>query len=201
MPGRWVKPWSGPWSSCWHCLWCLWTSVGSETCSNQLSMVKNKYLDTKINLLQCQGAELHIDVALDHVVEIVLVVDVHWGVLKPVPINSAWSKTYIWTPRSTFHDARELSYTLKWLWTLLLALLVVLGTSGCSETCYNQLSMVKNLYLDTKINLLWCHRAELHNFPNIRVSGTFPGLPSHFWRYLEIKKVAPNLVSCRSRCI
>ena len=110
-------------------------------------------------------------------------------------------KTYIWTPRSTFYDARELSYTLKWLWTLLLALLVVLGTSGSSETCYNQLSMVKNLYLDTKINLLWCHRAELHNFPNIRVSGTFPGLPSHFWRSLEIKKVAPNLVSCRSRCI
>ena len=76
-----------------------------------------------------------------------------------------------------------------------------LGTSGSSETCSNQLSMVKNLYLDTKINLLWCQGAELHNFPNIRVSGTFPGLPSHFWRSSDIKKVAPNLVSCRSRCI
>ena len=29
-------------------------------------MFKNIYLDTKINLLQCQGAELHLEVALDH---------------------------------------------------------------------------------------------------------------------------------------
>ena len=111
MPGRWVTPWSGPWSSCWHCLWCLWTSVGSETCSNQLSMVKNKYLDTKINLLQCQGAELHIDVALDHVVAIVVGVGASLAVLNHVLVNSAWSKTYIWTPRSTFYDARKLSYS------------------------------------------------------------------------------------------
>ena len=40
-------------------------------------MVKNIYLDIKIKLLQCQGAELHLKVALDHVVEIVLVVGVH----------------------------------------------------------------------------------------------------------------------------
>ena len=126
MPGRWVTPWSGPWPSCWHCLWCLWTSVGSETCSNQLSMVKNKYLDTKINLLQCQGAELHIEVALDHVVAIVVGVGVSLEVLNPVLVNSAWSKTYIWTPRSAFYNAMELSYSLKWPWTLLLALLLML---------------------------------------------------------------------------
>ena len=38
---------------------------------------------------------------------------VHQAVLKPVTINSAWSKTYIWTLRSTFYDARELSYTIS----------------------------------------------------------------------------------------
>ena len=65
-------------------------------------MVKNIYLATKIKLLQCQGAELHLEVALDHVVGIV--VGVHRVVLKPVPINSAGSKTCIWTPRSTFHE-------------------------------------------------------------------------------------------------
>ena len=126
LPGSWVTPWSGPRSCCWHCFWCWCPSDSSETCSNQLRMVKNIYLDTKINLLWCQGAELHIEVALDHVVGIVVVVGVHLTVLKPVPINSAWSKTYIWTPRSTFYDSRELSYTLKWPWTLLLALLLVL---------------------------------------------------------------------------
>ena len=36
---------------------------------------------------------------------------VHLTFLKPVPINPAWSKTFIWTPRSTFYDTRELSYT------------------------------------------------------------------------------------------
>ena len=51
------------------------------------------YLDTKINLLQCHGAELHLKVALDHVVGIVVGVGVHLAVLKPVPVNSAWSKT------------------------------------------------------------------------------------------------------------
>ena len=93
-------------------------------------MVKNIYLDIKINLLQCQGAELHLEVALDHDVCIVVGVGVHLTVLKPVPINSAWSKTYIWTLRSTFYNVRELSYTLKWAWTLLLALLLVLVYIG-----------------------------------------------------------------------
>ena len=59
-------------------------------------MVKNIYLDTKINLLLCQGPGFHLEVALDHVVAIVVgVVGVHLAVLKPVPINSAWSKTHI----------------------------------------------------------------------------------------------------------
>ena len=61
-------------------------------------MIKNIYLDTKIYLLRCQEAELHLEVALDHVVGIVVgvvCVGVHLAVLKPVPINSAWSKTYI----------------------------------------------------------------------------------------------------------
>ena len=89
-------------------------------------MVKNIYLDTKINILRCQGAESHLEVGLDPIVGIVVGVGVHWAVLKPVPIYSAWSKTYIWTPRSTFYDARELSYTLKWLWTMLLPLFLVL---------------------------------------------------------------------------
>ena len=92
-------------------------------------MVKNIYLDIKINLLQCQGAELHLEVALDHVVGIVVgvvCVGVHLEVLKPVPVNSVWSKTFIWTPRSTFYDSQEPSYTLKWPWTMLLAVLLVL---------------------------------------------------------------------------
>ena len=93
-------------------------------------MVKNIYLDTKINLLRCQGAELHLEVALDPVVSIIDGVGVHRAVLKPVSINSAWSKTYILTPRSTLCDVRELSYTLKWLWFLLLSSLVVLGYIG-----------------------------------------------------------------------
>ena len=56
-------------------------------------MVKNIYLDTKINLLRCQGAELYLDVALDHVVGIVGGIGVNLTILKPVPINSEWSKT------------------------------------------------------------------------------------------------------------
>ena len=52
--------------------------------------------------------------ALDPLVSIVDGVGVHWAVLKPVPINSAWSKTYSLTLRSTLNDVRELSYTLKW---------------------------------------------------------------------------------------
>ena len=79
-------------------------------------MVKNIYMDTKINLLQCQEGKLHLEVALDHVVG----VGVYLAVLKPVPVKSAWSKSYIWTPRSTFNDARELSYIWKWPWTMLL---------------------------------------------------------------------------------
>ena len=35
-------------------------------------------------------------------------------------------KTYIWTPRSIFYYARELSYTLKWPWTMLLKLFLLL---------------------------------------------------------------------------
>ncbi len=130
MPGSWFTPWSGYGPCCWHCSWCWCTSGSSETSSNQLSMVKNIYLDTKINLLRWKGAELHLEVAMVHVVGIVLGVGVHRAVLKPVPINSGWSKTYIWTPRTTFYDARELSYTLKWLWTMLLALLLVLVYIG-----------------------------------------------------------------------
>ena len=126
MPGSWVTPWCGPGSCCWHSWWCWCTSGSSETCSNQLNMVKNIYLDTKINLLRCQAAELHLDVVQDHVVSIVVGVGVHLAVLKPVPINSAWWKTYIWTPKSTFYNAMELSYTLKWPWTMLMALLLVL---------------------------------------------------------------------------
>ena len=87
MKESWVAPWSGSGPSCWHCSWCWCTSSSSETSSNQLRMVKNIYLDTKNNLLRCQGAELHLEVALDHVVGIVVGVGVHWSVLKPVPIN------------------------------------------------------------------------------------------------------------------
>ena len=56
---------------------------GSETCFNQLIMVKNIYLDTKINLLRCQGAELHLEVALDPVISIGVVVGVNLIVRKP----------------------------------------------------------------------------------------------------------------------
>ena len=150
---------------------------------------------------------------MDPVVDIVYGVGVLLTVLKSVRINSGWSKIYMWTQRSTFYDARELSYTLKWPWTMLLTLLLVLVyiwqfwnlfqstqhgqkhisghqdqpsmmpgswvtpwsgsgpccwpccwcwcTSGGSETCSNQLSMFKNIYLDTKINPLQCQGAEL----------------------------------------
>ena len=50
---------------------------------------------------------------LDHDVGIVVGIGVNLPILKPVPINSEWSKTYICTPRTIFYDARELSYTLK----------------------------------------------------------------------------------------
>ena len=46
----------------WHCSWCWCTSVSSVTSFNQISIVKNIYLDTKINLLQCKWAELHLEV-------------------------------------------------------------------------------------------------------------------------------------------
>ena len=52
MSGCWVTSWSG----CGLCCWC--TLGSSVTCSNQLSMVKNIYMDTKINLLWCKWAEL-----------------------------------------------------------------------------------------------------------------------------------------------
>ena len=44
-------------------------------------MVKNIYLATKTKLLQCQGVELHLEVALDHIVGIVLGVGEHLTVL------------------------------------------------------------------------------------------------------------------------
>ena len=99
-------------------------------------MVKYIYLDSKINLLQCHGAELHPEVALDHVDGIVVGVGVHGAVIKPVPIKSACSKTYIWTPRSTFYNVWELSYTLKWPW----AMLLVYQTSAASPTLYQALT-------------------------------------------------------------
>ena len=56
-------------------------------------MVKNIYLDTKINILRCQGAELHLEVGLDPVVG--LGVGVHWEVLKPV-VGIVVVSLYIW---------------------------------------------------------------------------------------------------------
>ena len=50
--------------------------------------------------------ELNLEVALDPVVGIVVGVGVHVTVLKPVPINSAWPKTYIWTSKSSSYNAR-----------------------------------------------------------------------------------------------
>ena len=38
-----------------------------------INSVKNVYLDTKINLLRCQGADLHIEVGPDPVVALLLV--------------------------------------------------------------------------------------------------------------------------------
>ena len=49
-------------------------------------MVKTIYLDTKINLLQCHESELHLEVAMDHVIG---GVGVHLAVLKCVPVNTA----------------------------------------------------------------------------------------------------------------
>ena len=44
----------------WTLLLELCTFDSSETCSNQLSMVKTIYMDTKINPFLWQGADLHI---------------------------------------------------------------------------------------------------------------------------------------------
>ena len=74
---------------------------------------------------------LHLKMALDPVVVIIDGVGVHRAVLKPVPINSAWSKTYILTQKSTFYNVRELSYTLKkWPWTMLSAHVTYLTLYG-----------------------------------------------------------------------
>ena len=89
MPGSWVTSWSGPGPCCWQFCWRWCTSGSSETCSSQLSIVKNRYLDTKIYLLWCQEAEVHLEVALDYVLGSVVAVGVHLAVLKPVPVNSA----------------------------------------------------------------------------------------------------------------
>ena len=51
----------------------------------------------KIYLLRCQEAKLHLEVAIDHVIGSVVGVGVHLLVLKHVPVNSAWSKTNMWT--------------------------------------------------------------------------------------------------------
>ena len=61
----------------------------SETCSNQLSMVKNIYMYIKIILLTlyCPGAELHLEVAQHSFVGIVFGVSVHLTFI------------YIWTPK------------------------------------------------------------------------------------------------------
>ena len=71
--------------------------------------------------------------ALHHVDGIVVGVDgigVHVAHLKSGPVNSAWSKTYIWTPKVSFYNVRDLSYTLKWNWTMLL----VYQSSAASPT-------------------------------------------------------------------
>ena len=60
-------------------------------------------MSTKINLRQSQESESLLEVALDPVG------GVHRAILIPVQIDAAWSKTYIWTLRSTFYDANELS--------------------------------------------------------------------------------------------
>ena len=44
-------------------------------------MVKNIYVDTKIGLLWCQGAVLHLEVALDPVIGIVIGVGVYLEVV------------------------------------------------------------------------------------------------------------------------
>ena len=69
---------------------------------------------------------LSVSVRPDPVVGIIIGVVVHQTILKLDPINSAWSKTNTWTPRPTFNNVRELSYTLKWPWTMLFAMLLVL---------------------------------------------------------------------------
>ena len=71
MKQYWVTPWSGSGPCFCHCSWCWCTWGRSKTSSNQLSRVKNIYFDTKINLLWCQGAELHLQVTLDRVVAII----------------------------------------------------------------------------------------------------------------------------------
>ena len=143
IPRSHVTPSSGPGPSCWQCCWCCLcccTSGISETCSSPLIMIKNIYLDTNINLLWCLGAELHLEVDPDHVFGIGFGVGVHLQVLKPVAINPALPKTYTWIPRSTFY-ARELIYTLKWPWTILL----VYQSSGASPTFLHAL---KNDFID-----------------------------------------------------
>ena len=101
--------------------------------------------------------------AMDPLVGIVIGIGVHLIVLKPIPINSGWSETYIWTPRSTFYDARGLSYTLKWPRTMLL----VYQSSASSLGMYQAL---KNDLID---------KSALHRYrPNIIINkkdhmGTF----------------------------
>ena len=77
--------------------------------------------------------------AMDPLVGFVIGVSVHLIVMKPIPINSGWSETYIWTPRSTFYDERELSCTLEWPWTMLLVCQSSASSLGVCQALGNDL--------------------------------------------------------------
>ena len=97
---------------------------------------------------------------------VVGIVAVHIRVLKPVQINSAWPKKYILIPRSTFYDARELSYTMKWPCTI-----VGIGAN------LKVLNPVKINSAGSKINI-WAPKSFLHNAsePSNTVKWTLPRL-------------------------
>ena len=75
-----------------------------------------------------------------------------------VPLKNA----NVWVYKVVFFgiEALEPRRTLKW--ALLLVLLLELCTFDSSETCSNQLSMVKTIYMDTKINPFLWQGADLH---------------------------------------
>ena len=115
--------------------------------SNELSMVKNIYFYTKINLLWCQGAELHIEVALGpfccHCCW-------HWCTSdssescsnQSSRVKNIYLYTKIILPR--WSGPWPCCWYCCWCW----------WTSDGSETFSNEVSMVKNIYLGTKIILL-----------------------------------------------